>query len=86
MTGPGHFAPRTSVPIIDKGRQIIALLAGQPVDHVDSDWGQVVQEAEKAMRVARMKCTRWPENRRGTFLALPVGVSFGGGQEVPFGH
>ena len=84
--GPDHFAPRSSVPIIDKGQQIIALLAGQPIDHVDSDWGQVVQEAEKAMRAAHMKCTRWPENRWGTFLVLPVGVSFGGGQEVPFSH
>ncbi len=81
-TGADHFISRASVPIIDGGQHIIALLAGQPVDYQGSDWHQVVQEAEDAMRMARMSCTHWPHNRRGAFMALPVGVSFGGGQEV----
>ena len=81
-TGADHFISRVSVPIIDGGQQIIALLAGQPVDYQGSDWHRVVQEAEDAMRMACMSCTHWPDNRWGAFMALPVGVSFGGGQEV----
>ncbi len=79
---PDHFAPRSTVPIIDQGRRVIALLAGQPAHDEDSDWAQAVQEVETVMRTARMNWTSAPEHQRGTFIALPVGVSFGGGQEV----
>ena len=74
--------PRVAVPIIDQGQRVIAVLAGRPLDNEGSNWDQVVQEAENAMRAARMNCSKQPEHRRGAFLALPVGVSFGGGQQV----
>ena len=74
--------PRVAVPIIDQGQRVIAVLAGRPLDNEGSNWHQVDKVAENAMRAAQMNCSKQPEHRRGAFLALPVGVSFGGGQQV----
>lgn len=55
----------------------------------DSDWGQVIKDAEQAMSQVREEGLKKKNfhakdlhSRRGDFVALATGVSFGGGQQV----
>ncbi|KAJ7486287.1 hypothetical protein B0H11DRAFT_1714182, partial [Mycena galericulata] len=70
--------------ILDADGRIIAVLLGMPED---PDWPNVVNEAMKAMARARRSARRhgWrpSAHRRGLYLALTTGVSFGGGQRRP---
>ncbi|KAJ6507641.1 hypothetical protein DFH09DRAFT_942850, partial [Mycena vulgaris] len=73
--------------IVDDQGRIIAILLGMPED---PDWPEVVQGAIRAMRDARRKARRhhmWNPSggahRRGKYLPLTTGVSFGGGQRRP---
>ncbi|KAJ7510737.1 hypothetical protein B0H11DRAFT_1701179 [Mycena galericulata] len=61
--------------IVDAEGRIIAVLLGAPED---PDWDNVVNEALKAMH-------GWypSPHRRGLYLPLTTGVSFGGGQKRP---
>ncbi|KAJ6514780.1 hypothetical protein DFH09DRAFT_940793, partial [Mycena vulgaris] len=71
--------------ILDREGRIIAILLGRPED---PDWDDVVKGALKALARARRSVRRygaWWNNphRRGRYLALTTGVSFGGGQRRP---
>jgi hypothetical protein len=72
--------------ILDKEEQIIAVLVGQPDD---PQWRDTINAAAEVMQeVERLGASMdlFPEkslhHRRGEFLAIPTGVSFGGGQTV----
>ncbi|KAJ7038633.1 hypothetical protein C8F04DRAFT_951034, partial [Mycena alexandri] len=72
--------------ILDVDGRIIAILLGTPEDE---EWPQVIEDAVAAMARARREALRSGEwrvgaiHRRGTFLPLRYGVSFGGGQKKP---
>lgn len=72
--------------ILDKNKRIVAVLVGQPNDPT---WKVAVDEAANVMQeVANegISENRFSDkhfsHRRGDFIAIPVGVSFGGGQTV----
>ncbi|KAJ7439022.1 hypothetical protein B0H11DRAFT_2254143 [Mycena galericulata] len=70
--------------IVDAEGRIIAVLLGTPDDE---DWPDVVKEAQNAFARARRSARRhgvWPHgpsHRRGRYLPLTSGASFGGGQK-----
>ena len=72
--------------ILDKKERIVAVLVGQPDDPL---WGGTVDAAAEVMREVE-RCgagmdlftEKTLHHRRGEFLAIPAGVSFGGGQTV----
>ena len=66
--------------------RIIAVLVGQPddplwKDTVDAAAG-VMQEVEQQGAGVDLFTGKSLHHRRGEFLAIPAGVSFGGGQTV----
>jgi len=71
---------------LDKKERIIAVLVGRPDD---PQWGAEIDAAAGVMREVE-RCGADMElfkekslhHRRGEFLAIPAGVSFGGGQKV----
>jgi hypothetical protein len=72
--------------ILDVHGRIIAILLGRPEDPA---WDDVIRDAVEAMRRARRAGRasgafrpKDEVHRRGHFLALSCGVSFGGGQKV----
>ncbi|KAK7438762.1 hypothetical protein VKT23_017893 [Stygiomarasmius scandens] len=74
---------RTATPIIDKNGLVFGLLAGCPDN--DSTWEATISAAGKAIGKARSKCKFTQEqrhHRRGDFLALTTGISYGGRQTV----
>jgi hypothetical protein len=72
--------------ILDKNGRIIAVLVGQPDDphwkYVAIDATEVMQEVERLGADTELFAEKTLHHRRGEFLALPAGVSFGGGQTV----
>jgi hypothetical protein len=73
---------------LDSEGRIVAVLVGQPDD---PEWVYVIGDAVKVMQDVREQGAAMDlfsdkslNHRRGEFLAIPVGVSFGGGQMV--GH
>ncbi|KAF8963380.1 hypothetical protein BDZ97DRAFT_1661711, partial [Flammula alnicola] len=73
--------------ILDASGRIVGVLVGHPNDPL---WDLVINDASEAMTKVQelgLQQDAFTENhlnhRRGDFLALPVGVSFGGGQSVP---
>lgn len=72
--------------LVDNDRNVIVILAGRPDD---PDWDAVVAEGVRVMEeVRRAGYTKgvWKagdtSSRRGNFVAVASGVSFGGGQRV----
>ena len=72
--------------ILDKKERIVAVLVGQPDDPL---WGGtidaaagVMQEVERCSAGMELFTAKTQHHRRGEFLAIPAGVSFGGGQTV----
>jgi len=72
--------------LLDKEGRIIVFLAGRPDG---SDWDGVTSRSSDVLQRMRIKGTKShafkPEeldHRRGKFLAVASGVSFGGGQTV----
>ncbi|KAJ7206715.1 hypothetical protein C8J57DRAFT_1541288 [Mycena rebaudengoi] len=73
--------------ILDVHGRIIAVLVGTPED---PDWDQVIRDSLKEMKRARRRGARRGifkakdmRHRRGQYLPLVTGVSFGGGQQRP---
>ncbi|KAF7338969.1 hypothetical protein MVEN_01973100 [Mycena venus] len=72
--------------ITDNQGRIVAILLGAPED---PDWVKVIERAAKAMQRARRLAHQrgaWcpgVAHRRGCYLLLTSGVSFGGGQKRP---
>jgi hypothetical protein len=71
---------------LDRKERVIATLVGQPDD---PQWEDAVNAATEVMQdVEQMGASmdlfseESLHHRRGEFLAVPVGVSFGGGQTV----
>jgi hypothetical protein len=72
--------------ILDNEERIVAALVGQPAD---PQWGATVDAAAGVMREGERRGAEMElfaedtlHHRRGEFLAIPTGVSFGGGQMV----
>lgn len=72
--------------ILDKKERIVAVLVGQPDD---PQWGATIDAAAGVMREVERRgadadlfAEKSLHHRRGEFLAIPAGVSFGGGQKV----
>ena len=73
---------RIAAPILDNAGRIIAICAGSPDDPA---WDALRQDAAAEMEAVRSHCIFSNDainHRRGLFLALAVGISFGGGQRV----
>ncbi|KAL1671983.1 hypothetical protein EV122DRAFT_225565 [Schizophyllum commune] len=73
----------TPVPILDKKRRVIAVLAGTPDQ---KDWPAQHTSLADAIEAARPKLkfsTVQTKHRRGVFPAIAVGHSYGGGQMRP---
>lgn len=78
---------RTPHTIIDKKRRMLVILAGRPHDH---SWMQdVIDPASALLEETRLQgdaADAWTEKqrdaRRGDFVAMTTGTSYGGGQEV----
>ena len=72
--------------MLDKEERIIAVLVGRPDDPQWSDTinaaAEVMQEVEQLGRSMDLFAAKCLHHRRGEFLAIPAGVSFGGGQTV----
>lgn len=77
--------------IVDSWGHVIAVLGGMPRDDNDGGrptygkWGQVAREASQLMCGLRKKNKFTDEqrvHRRGDFIAIDYGISFGGGQKV----
>lgn len=73
--------------IVDAKDRLTTVLVGRPND---PEWPKVSDEAANILdevREAGMASNAFPEkyllHRRGDFVAIPAGVSFGGGQKVP---
>jgi hypothetical protein len=77
---------RVSCPIADGKGRVIATLCGHPDD---PSWEAAHKEAAAVMKRAQ-RCIRPTKqnskHRRGHFIALAAGVSFGGGQKVGASH
>ncbi|KAG1886449.1 hypothetical protein F4604DRAFT_1917243 [Suillus subluteus] len=69
--------------LLDSGKRIIGVLAGRPKD---DSWKDTAEAACDAMEQARGQCVFRDvdkEHRRGRYPCLAVGVSYGGGQQIP---
>ena len=71
---------------MDEEKRIIAALVGQPDD---PEWSEVIDAATAVMQEVQqlgmseqLFSEKHLDHRHGEFLAIPVGVSFGGGQTV----
>jgi hypothetical protein len=71
---------------LDKEERIIAVLVGQPEDphwrDVADAAAELMQEVECLGASMDLFTEKSLHHRRGEFLAIPAGVSFGGGQTV----
>lgn len=81
---PSFFFSK-SIGIIDRENRLVAILAGHP--DVE-DWPLLQDQAAKALETRRTRCSipkeaRNRAHRRGKFVTLNCGVSYGGGQQVP---
>ena len=75
---------RTSTPLIDRHRRVVAHLIGCPAD--DPTWGSVNDEASRALEYTHGKLvfsTKDKVHRQERFPALTYGISHGGGQTKP---
>ncbi|KAF8954588.1 hypothetical protein BDZ97DRAFT_1602946, partial [Flammula alnicola] len=74
---------RIRIPICNRNRRLIAILAGHPDDE---NWPSLSSQAAQALEERRRRCSI-PKNkrthRRGAFVALATGVSHGSGQTQP---
>ena len=73
---------RAAAPILDNAGHVIAICAGSPDDPA---WDALHQDAAAEMEATRARCFFSNDainHRRGLFLALAIGISFGGGQKV----
>lgn len=70
-----------SVPVRDREQHVIGVCVANP-----QNWGDINRCASGAIETARKRCffpKKSKRHRRGDFLALAVGTSFGGGQKAP---
>ena len=70
----------TPTALLDQENRIIAMLAGRPVD---KSWDGVHQEISHVLMVGGEQA-KGPNKRerRGSFISLSFGASYGGGQQV----
>lgn len=82
-----YFYPSSPTTLIDKKRRMLAMLVGHPKD---GRWMEdVIEPVEKMFDEIRVKgdssngwSTKQQDARRGDFVSLTTGVSYGGGQQV----
>ncbi|KAG6848705.1 hypothetical protein H0H93_014763 [Arthromyces matolae] len=74
--------------LLDQDFNVVGILLGQPRDKVEQpgEWEATCQDAFEALKLAASSMTfsdKECNHRRGPFLAVPHGISFGGGQKEP---
>ncbi|KAF8414353.1 hypothetical protein L210DRAFT_3659486 [Boletus edulis BED1] len=73
----------TPTVLLDKEGRIIGILGGRPSG---DDWDGVAKEVSELLRTAESRGAKpCKQERRGKFVPLTFGVSYGGGQPAP-GH
>lgn len=70
---------RTPTVIVDQEDRIMTILAGRPQGQ---DWDQVHAGMSSLLEQARSNVQGFHKERRGKFVSLSTGVSYGGGQKV----
>lgn len=71
------------MPITDDRLRVVGVCAGYPDDSTWEATHIAAAEAiDRARQAFRYFSEKWIRHRRGDFLALAVGVSYGGGQKV----
>lgn len=71
------------MPITDDQVRVVGVCAGCPADSTWEATHKAAAEAiDKARQDLRHLSEKWVRHRRGDFLALAVGISYGGGQKV----
>ena len=85
VRGTGLMAfSRSPKPILAKGGELLALLAGRPADGSYLEALSLLQTAMLEAK-AQFSFTGWlVENQRGVFKAISAGVTLGGGSKVSF--
>lgn len=79
------FNYRESIPIVDKHRRIICLLAGRPAESSTNPYSEAIRGATAAFTEAAPivnGSTPLPSHRRGIYNTVTTGVSFGVGRSV----
>lgn len=82
------YSLRTSdtIFIVDAKDRISTILVGRPNDpewpEVCDDATRILDEVREAGIASNSFLDKYLSHRRGDFVAVPVGVSFGGGQKV----
>ncbi|KAG6371763.1 hypothetical protein JVT61DRAFT_9115 [Boletus reticuloceps] len=71
---------RTPTAILDQEKRIVAALAGRPKG---DDWEQVHGPISSLLQDAAGETDGMCHERRGDFVSLSAGVSYGGGQTAP---
>lgn len=71
---------RTPTAVVDQEDRVITILAGRPQG---SDWSLVQQKMSALLEDAPLTVQgRRGKERRGIFVSLSAGISYGGGQTV----
>ena len=74
------YVDRTSHALVDKNGRVFGLLAAMPNDPT---WQDTIRECIELLRAAREKLKFGNrQDRRGPFLTIAFGISYGGGQTV----
>lgn len=73
---------RASVPLTDGGERVIGVVSSGPDDPTwKAACARAVERIEEAKDMIKAPAANW-WHRRGDFLAMAYGVSYGGGQKV----
>ncbi|KAK7433782.1 hypothetical protein VKT23_020550 [Stygiomarasmius scandens] len=73
---------QAAMPIVDCNNRIIGIVVGPPISA--NNWTQVHQQAAELLEKTRQKLSfdaKYLVHHRGRFAVIPVGISYGGGQE-----
>ncbi|CDO73126.1 hypothetical protein BN946_scf185007.g180 [Trametes cinnabarina] len=65
-------------PVVDRNGRVFAVLGGQPRDR---SWEDINSQMGNVIARSTASYTQTPLHRRGHYIAVTTGISFGGGQE-----
>jgi hypothetical protein len=78
-----HWVFRTPHLLLDRENRVVGALAGRPLGA--TDWGAVHDSALGSLEAVSEQlnvCHKDTTHRRGSYVSVSHGLSFGGGQEV----
>jgi len=74
---------------VDANERVMVMMNSPPATNLGDSWSKVHEDAAHAMLKAAEACA-WKDqdihHRRGSYRAMSIGPSFGGGQEVWLHH